>query len=128
MVTIVSAAVTAAFAATLNGASATNDPLRPSFSHLDRDGDDAISVDELRTLINEEFDLPKYLNDESIKSVFNTLDINKDQHIGYDEAMRLYVSLAMDSMFQGLLSEVDEDRNHKISLQEVKETLKPISG
>ena len=121
LITIVSLGTTTTFAASLNGA-ATDDLLRPYFSHLDKDGDGTVSLEDLRTLSGE-LNLRTYLSDENIKSVFNGADMNGDGHIGYED-FDLYLGLALDSMFQGLLREVDRDNNRQIGLGEAKEALK----
>ena len=119
--TISSFGATVASAAALDEA-ATDDLLRPYFSHLDKDGDGTVSLEDLRTLSGE-LNLRAYLNDENIKSVFNGADMNGDGHIGYED-FDLYLGLALDSMFQGLLREVDRDNNRQIGLGEAKEALK----
>ena len=113
LVTISSFGATAASAAALDEA-ATDD----LFSTLDKDGDGTVSLEDLRTLSGE-LNLRTYLNDENIKSVFN----GADGHIGYED-FDLYLGLALDGMFQGLLREVDRDNNRQIGLGEAKEALK----
>ena len=75
-----------------------DDVLRTFFSYLDKDGDDAVSVEELTTLADE-LNLRTYLNDESIKSLFNRLDTNQDRHISYEDFDGL-IGLFLNRIFQ----------------------------
>jgi len=122
LATVASLGATAAFAtfaATLDVAD--TDDLLEFFSYLDEDGDDAVSVEELTTLADE-LNLRTYLNDESIKSLFNRLDMNQDRHISYEDFDGL-IGFFLNWMFQGVLSAVDRDYNGQLSLSEAKEAL-----
>ena len=75
-----------------------DDLLRPYFSYLDKDGDHAVSVEDLTTLANE-LNLRTVLNDENLKSVFDSLDWNQDSRISYEDFDRL-IGLYLNSIFQ----------------------------
>jgi len=117
-------ATAASLGATAAFADDFDDVLRTFFSYLDKDGDDAVSVEELTTLADE-LNLRTYLNDKSIKSLFNRLDTNQDRHISYEDFDGL-IGLFLNRIFQGVLStgrSVDRDNNGQLSLGEAKEAL-----
>ena len=95
--------------------------LRPGFSALDKDGNDAISLEELSNMPN----LRGILNDEDIEAAFNPLDTNKDHHISYDDVDGI-LDLVLPQLFNEALNAADKDRNHQISFDEAKGFLKDI--
>ena len=123
LVTVTSLGVIAAFPATLNGASKDDIEMqmRLLFSQLDKDGNDVVTLEELKSMFNK-LNLQAYLNDENFKSVFNRLDMNKDRRISLEDFYGLIGSLDI------MLRTVDRDNNGQLSRNEVKEAMKPYYG
>jgi len=93
--------------------------LREPFSKLDKNGDDIVSLEELKTalkpLMAKIQDLDKKETDKHIKFAFNFLDKNEDGKLSYED-----FESHINSFLEYFLSSVDNDGNHKISLTEVK--------
>ena len=125
--------ISTTFPAPVNAAAARDDYdaledgiLRALFSSvlvkLDTDGNEVISLEELRTL-RDELQLQKYLDDEKVEEVLNQIDANKDHHISYED-LDIPLDMGLTSLFNRALSAVDRDDNRQVSWGEVEEYLK----